>query len=310
MSVGVKRVADAYLQACRLELEALKPGNVSVHAGGHGMTAEDFILSARYSVGPLADFSQGLGRRIYTGVERTREAVGCNTNLGVILLAAPLMEAAVGKKDRPLRERLRHVLDATTVADAAWCFQAICLAAPAGLGRSDRHDVDTTPQVTLLEAMREAAGRDQIAHQYVTGYSDIFEFALPLITSGADTDVRIMTEDVYLAILAHRPDTHIRRKYGERTAEDIRRYAGSLRERLKCCATLRQRNSLLRRADRRLKRAGINPGTSADLTVSVLLVWQLVKQQIFPVTVGDRARSQTTRSAHFHQPKEKNYGYR
>jgi triphosphoribosyl-dephospho-CoA synthase len=302
MNLEVRRVANAYLQACQMELEALKPGNVSVYADGHGMTAKDFLLSAECSVGPLTDFSLGLGRRIFLGVEQTRQAVGCNTNLGVILLAAPLLQASFDHPQRPLRENLRRVLDATTVEDAHWVFRAICLAAPGGLGQSDRYDVNQTAVVGLLDAMREAAARDQLARQYATGYHDIFEFFLPLIEKGGYRDTRTMTENIFVEILAHQPDTHIRRKYGEHSAQAVQRYAGLLQQRLQRCATTRERNNLLHGADRMLKQRGINPGTSADLTVSTLLARQLETRSIFPVTTGARVFSQTAQSEFLYQP--------
>ena len=306
--------ADAYLQACRLELEAFKPGNVSVHADGHDMCAEDFILSARYSAGPLTDFKMRLGQRIYEAVKNTRQSVGCNTNLGVILLTAPLLEAFVNQQTKQsLRASLQHVLNSCTVEDADWCFKAIRLASPGGLGESDHHDVNKPPVVGLLEAMRTAAERDQIALQYTSGYADIFEFALPLLTDNTHANVRAIIEDVYLAILARWPDTHVARKFGLDKAREISRQAASLREQLKECRTEKQRNVLLRRADKAFKQAGINPGTSADLTVATLLTWQLISHQTFPVAHGDGIESQTFQSANFQQPQSQSqeiiYGY-
>lgn len=302
MNTDLQRVKDAYLQACKMELDAIKPGNVSTFADGHGMTAADFLSSAGASVDPLTDFSKGLGQRIYHAVEQTRAAVGCNTNLGVILLAAPLLEASFSGDHPTLRENLQQVLDATTVQDADWCFRAICLAAPAGLGSSNRHDVGDKASVTLLEAMREAAARDQIAEQYANGYREVFEFALPLMVQSGYSEVSTMTEDIFLAILAHQPDTHIRRKFGEHTAEEVRRNAEHLHERFKRCTSSSQRAVLLGNADHRLKKRGINPGTSADLTVATLLSWQLVRQQTFSGAVGVGEVLQTAQSAYFYQP--------
>lgn len=304
--------ADAYLQACRLELEALKPGNVSVHADGHDMSAEDFILSARNSARPLTDFKLCLGQRIYEAVKNTRQSVGCNTNLGVILLAAPLLEAFASQGKQTLRESLACVLESTRVKDADWCFQAIRLAAPAGLGTTDQHDVNRAPEVSLLTAMREAAGRDQIAYQYANNYVDIFDFTLPLLIRNDKADARTIIEDVYLAILSCWPDTHIARKFGLEKAEAISRSAAMLREELKECRSAEHRASLLQKTDRAFKQAGINPGTSADLTVATLLTWQLVSHHTFPLAQGERVQSQIFQSANFQQPQsqEINYDYR
>ena len=86
--------ADAFRAACELDVLAFKPGNVGVDSPGHGMTAQDFLTSAEVAAPHLAKRGLPLGERIYRAVEATRHAVACNTNLGIVLLAAPLIHAA------------------------------------------------------------------------------------------------------------------------------------------------------------------------------------------------------------------------
>ena len=171
----------AYLEACEAELQAFKPGNVSIHSEGHGMTVEQFRLSARRSAPWLADPHLSLGEKIFYATETTRAAVGCNTNLGIVMLAAPLLQAAhqVHRSGTPLRAALAEVLDQTTRNDADWVFQAIRLANPGGLGESSRHDVRHPALVKLQDAMREAENRDRIAFQYVNCFKDVFDLAIP-----------------------------------------------------------------------------------------------------------------------------------
>ena len=88
-----------------------------------------------------------------------------NTNLGIVLLLAPLVRArrvldAESDNATSLRDALRRVLDTTTVDDAREVYAAIRRAAPGGLGRADAQDVADEPTVTLLEVMRLAADRD------------------------------------------------------------------------------------------------------------------------------------------------------
>ena len=89
-----QRIADAYRAACLAELAALKPGNVHRFADGHGMTVADFAASAEASAPTLAAAGAGVGERVLRSVEATRQAVGMNTNLGILLLAVPLAAAA------------------------------------------------------------------------------------------------------------------------------------------------------------------------------------------------------------------------
>ena len=94
-------VAAAVWQACIEELEAPKPGNVSFASAGHGMTADDFVASARCTADVLGAPGLSLGERVLAGVRATRAAVGCNTNLGIVLLCAPLAQAALEDEPRP-----------------------------------------------------------------------------------------------------------------------------------------------------------------------------------------------------------------
>ena len=94
------QIRAAYLAACQAELQALKPGNVHVFADGHGMSVADFEASAAASAGALTDPALPVGERILRAVRRSRRAAGCNTNLGILLLCAPLAAAAAGDGGR------------------------------------------------------------------------------------------------------------------------------------------------------------------------------------------------------------------
>jgi len=277
MAGASERIAEAYALACRIELRALKPGNVHVHAAGHGMSVADFEASCDASAPEIARAGATVGQRILRAVRATRDAVGCNTNLGIVLLAAPLAQAALQEAGRPLRERLRGVLDSLTVEDAADAYQAIRLAAPGGLGESPRHDVRDTPTVTLAEAMVEAAGRDTIARQYTSAYADIFEYGLPIAVRALD---RWRSPDwtvaaVYMDFLARLPDSHVARKFGPETAEALRLRAAPYRADLLGSETPETLSGRLLSFDAALKQDGLNPGTSADLCVATIFALML-----------------------------------
>ena len=276
MSGHEDRVAAAYIKACLAELDAPKPGNVHRFAPGHRMEVEDFVRSAEASARPIAAPGVGVGARIHAAVEATLEAVGQNTNLGIILLCAPL--AAAGEApDALLRPALAEVLDGLDRADAANVFAAIAAANPGGLGRAPRHDVNAPATVTLREAMAEAGERDRIARQYVTAYEDIFSLGLPALESARrrQGDARWSTLAVYLTFLAEIPDTHIARKFGAATAETVRREAAPWRDELAATHDPASIADRLLSWDAALKSRGINPGTSADLTVATLFASSL-----------------------------------
>jgi triphosphoribosyl-dephospho-CoA synthase len=272
------RAIAAYRDVCALELAALKPGNVHRHADGHGMTVADFLRSAEVSAGPLTEPGLGLGSRIYRAVAATRAAVGCNTNLGILLLSAPLIQATLDERSPgTLRERLARVLAAADRADTDSLFRAIRLAAPGGLGRSDAHDVCTTPEASLLEVMSHAALRDRIALQYATVFADLFDRAVPLL-AGLERRWRSpawAAAGLYMDFLSRFPDTHVARKLGEESAWAVCRQAGPLANSLLHAKRPQPLRGALLALDRRLKEAGTNPGTSADLTVACLLIRRL-----------------------------------
>ena len=109
---------------------------------------------------PLSAAGTRVGTRILGAVEATFAAIGANTNLGIILLCAPL--AAAGEAETSdLRASLVKVLQDLDTDDADLAFRAIVRAAPAGLGHSARHDVFEPATVALLQAMTEAADRDR-----------------------------------------------------------------------------------------------------------------------------------------------------
>lgn len=260
-------VARAFRTACLMELRALKPGNVHVYAAGHGMAMEDFTRSADASAPYIARPNASVGTRILRSVEATIAAVGCNTNLGIILLAAPLA-AAAELPDQPLRLALGETLDTLSIEDATLALAAIQHANPAGLGTVEANDVRAPARVTLLEAMRQAADRDLVARQYATNYRDVFEVGLPTLQSSRRRwDNPWAVTSLYLTFLATHPDSHIARKFGDATAAEVTdRVRAFTRHHVAgpgCEAELLA-------LDAELKAAGLNPGTTADLTVATL----------------------------------------
>ncbi len=281
-----QQLIEIYLQACEIELQAFKPGNVSVYSAADDMTVEDFRLSARVSSEPITNPQYGLGEKIYYAVKATREAVACNTNLGIILLCAPLLQAAANlKKGENLRDGLRQIIEATTRQDADWVFKAVTLAAPAGLGESSQHDVQKPADVTLTEAMVFATDKDRIALQYATIFKDVFDFGVlrynrAFVWSG---DCGWAALAVFAAMLAHYPDSHIERKYGERYSEWIRAEMVKLERAMQAAREPEELLPVLYDLDKAFKAQKINPGTTADMTVAtvlVVLLEQLIGQEM------------------------------
>jgi triphosphoribosyl-dephospho-CoA synthase len=251
--------------ACLLEVSAPKPGNVS--PGRHFADAryEDFLASAAAIGEPLAGAgTRGIGATVRLAIESTARWTRSNTNLGIVLLLAPIARAALVEVDeadtvrlkpdttaeigsgvvsglsrtvrdseagsgfsRTLRCRLARVLDETSVDDAREVYAAIRRAAPGGLGQADAQDVANEPTLPLVDVMRLAADRDGIAREYATVFDATFGTGVPALEQarGAGLSWDDAVVEVFLTLLAAAPDTHVARRGGTALAADVSRQA-------------------------------------------------------------------------------------
>ena len=269
-----EEIAAAAQLACLLEVSAPKPGNVSPERHFHDTRYEDFLASA-VAIGPaLARAGERpLGATIREAVEATARWTRSNTNLGIVLLLAPLARAAA-RSGGGLRSRVAAVLAETTVADAADAYAAIRRARPGGLGAASAEDVSAPPTVTLREAMALAAERDAVAREYVTDFGLTFGVGAPALAEarGRGLGWSDATVECFLGLLGAVPDTHVARKLGGAEAE---RLSARAREVVAAGGTARpEGRAALAAFDAELRdaRNTRNPGTTADLTCAALLV--------------------------------------
>ena len=260
--------------ACLLEASAPKPGNVSPGRDFADTTFEDFLLSAAV-IGPAFGRSRevGVGETILEAVRDTRRLVRANTNLGIVLLLAPLARAA-GEEGGPLRARLSRVLAGLTVADARAAYAAIRLANPGGLGRAEAQDVREEPTLTLREAMLLAAERDAIAREYVQDYDVTFRLGVPAVglARAAGLGWAVAALEAYLRVLSEVPDTLIARKEGLPVAQAVSARAREVVAAGEPGSAARARAT--EAFDSELRSAGNrrNPGATADLVAAALFV--------------------------------------
>jgi triphosphoribosyl-dephospho-CoA synthase len=276
MSISRVDVGRAAQAACLLEASSPKPGNVNRYFDFSDTTLEDFMMSA-VMIGRAMQRAHltSVGKTVQQTVRDTRSMVPRNTNLGIILLFAPLAKAVHEAGD--LRSSIQNVLGALTVEDARDVYRAIRLAAPGGLGKVSVYDVEDHVDITLLESMNLAQDRDAVAKEYVTNFAITFELACPsletFLKEGYDFPAAVV--QLYLTILAEVPDTLIARKRGFQVALGVSHRAAMVlkaggisspagREELKKFdGTLRSQENTL------------NPGTTADLTAAAIFTYLL-----------------------------------
>jgi len=282
-SAGAAR--RAFVDACALDVQARKPGNVSEASPGHRMHAGLFLESAAAAAGPLCEPGARVGARIEAATRATWRVVRCNTNLGIVLLCAPIVAAhELAGSGRPLRAALGDVLDGLDVDDARAAYRAIALARPAGLGSAPQQDVHDVPTIGLGAAMALAADRDRVARQYAHAYADVVD---PGVAAFGETFARARRDGepaqaaairavqaVFLEFVAAFPDSHIARRNGDAAAHSVMAEAHPWRERARRGEPL-DADPAWAAWDESLKARGLNPGTSADLCVATALLARL-----------------------------------
>jgi triphosphoribosyl-dephospho-CoA synthase len=265
---------DAATLACLWEASAPKPGNVYPGANFDDVTFDDFVSSARI-VGPILERTPelGVGPTILEAVRATKHAVGTNTNLGTLLLLAPLAAVPL---DTPFAPGIERVLTELTLEDTRFVYEAIRTSGAGGLGSAREADVfaDAAPSLHLIDAMRLAANIDLIARQYTSNFAGVLSGTAVWIIDGVSRGWPLNDAIVHghLRQIARHGDSLIRRKCGPATSDEARRRAAN------ALAKGGPGDSAYERAvadfDQWLREDGHrrNPGTSADLIAAGLFV--------------------------------------
>ena len=270
--------------ACIWEATAAKPGNVYRGADFDDLTYADFLTSATV-IGPIIDRTpeQGVGATILAAVAATRAAVATNTNLGMVLLIAPLAAIPHGL---PLSEHIEQTLAALDYEDTCHVYEAIPLSQPGGMGEVAEADVHQPPPagLTLRAAMAMAADRDLIARQYVNGFVEVFRTADRIERHVADRQP--LGEAIviaFLELLAAEPDSLIARKGGAEAAQEVSQHATTIldsrRHGDEAFHAMRAEYDFWLRADGHRR----NPGTTADVIAAALFVLLRENRLAWPV---------------------------
>ena len=152
---GRYEIATAIRTACIWEATSRKVGNVHRYADFAETTYLGFVLSAGEISDRLAGvFSSEVQMRKATGrigaiiseaTWATSQVALSNTNLGMILLLAPLAGVWVEPGSGYRRRDLELVLSKLSVEDTRRVYEAIRLARPGGLGEVPDQDVKDEP---------------------------------------------------------------------------------------------------------------------------------------------------------------------
>lgn len=278
--------------AITLEASACKLGNVHPNASFVDMKYDDFLRSA-IAIGPTFDQRGKLsvGKLILESVIATQQSVGVNTNLGTLLLMAPVAiafrtwgnpssnEAPFPERFAALREKTIHTLDRLTPNDSRDVYAAIRHAAPGGMGNTEKLDVHQAAAPTdLLEAMRVVAEIDQVAHTYCSRFEFLFDEVVPQLQLALKHcgDINHGIRLFQIRWLAQYGDSLVHRKLGKHENDLLRKKSKQLLEIFDAENQQLTEHFEKRwaRLDRWMRETGHrrNPGTTADLIAAGLFV--------------------------------------
>jgi triphosphoribosyl-dephospho-CoA synthase len=286
-----KRIARLVQEACIREACAPKPGNVNRNHDFSDTSLEDFLVSA-VAIGHAFENAArvSVGQTVWQATMNRRRQVRSNTNLGIILLLAPLVKASLAAVENSeaggqanlgkVRECLHAVLQSLTVEDARLVYAAIRAVNPGGLGRVREQDVHEEPSVTLLEAMQLAGDRDSVASEYVTEFEITYSIGLPSLGEALSKGINFSDAVVqaFLTILSRVPDTLIARKNGAETAGQVSRRAEEVLNQGGIYSSRGRENILEFDSALRDSSHKLNPGTTADLTAAAVFLALLEKE--------------------------------
>ena len=258
--------------ACIWESTARKPGNVHRFRDFDDLTYLDLVTSAA-AIAPVLERAceHSIGQTVLAGVRATRQVVATNSNLGILLLMAPLASV---REAVALQVGLEAALTGLDIEDSCHVYEAIRMATPGGLGRTDAQDVRSQPTLPLRQIMALAADRDLVARQYTNGFREVFESGVPELERGLRETQSLEGAIIKcaLCLMADDPDTLIARKRGVAEAEHASHWARRILD-LSWPYAPESREAFAS-FDAWLRAAGHgrNPGTTADLVTACLFV--------------------------------------
>lgn len=258
--------------SCVMEVMCPKPGNVGPGRPFKYINDVMFLASALGLAEAFGAEGASVGVMAEGAARAAKLRTGRNTNLGMILLLAPLVKASA--RGEATRADVREVLESLTDDDSRGVCEAIRIASPEGLGGSERYDVrgETPP---IVDAMRYASRWDSVAREYASGYEITFERTSPRLAAywSEGRGLKICVLQTYLGLLAELPDTLIERKLGRAAAEKVSTGASEVLAR--GGAFTREGQEMIAAFDVSLAHPNnlYNPGTTADLIAAGLFVF-------------------------------------
>ena len=274
------QVKMAFEYACKLDVFSVKPGNVFHGHPAYGMTHKDFLQSSMACSDVICEQNMDIGEKILECIRSSMDVVGCNTNLGIILLCVPIVEALYMDKDHKfLQSNLEKVINSINEKQTKNIYKAINLAKAGGMDSKDKFDLNDnkSKDFTLLEAMNFASSYDFIAGEYSNNFDNIINTIsvnwrnyFKLMGNGESA-----TTATFLKLISSNPDSLIARKHGLDKAKEVSERFKTIADEYCASKNPNNLNNQLLLLDSELKIQGLNPGTTADVVVASIFLNRL-----------------------------------
>lgn len=272
-----------------------KPGNVHRTRNFPDMVFEDFLMSGvaigdsmrkaaqrgeNYGANSKELDKIEIGKLILEAVVETDKWVANNTNLGIIMLLTPLCAAAgMSNSIDEIPYNIDNILRATTPTDAVNLYDAINIAEAGGMGVQKELDVSSEhakkelidKNINMYDILDLSSQWDMLANEITRTMPITFELGYPTFKEvKKEHGINKATVQTFLIILSIYPDTLIARKYGLDTAQEVSVDASLI---IKEGGALTDKGmDMLVDFDEDLVQKNLNPGTTADLTASSVMV--------------------------------------
>ena len=178
-----------------------------------------------------------------------------------------------------LQDNMDNIMRATTPLDAANLYDAINIADAGGMGEKDELDVgseDAKSQlidkgINMYDVLDLSAQWDMLAYELTKAMPITFEIGYPTFNGVKQTStINNATVQTFLTILSIYPDTLIARKYDVETAQKVSEDARLI---IAEGGILSDKGvDMINDFDKDLVKKSLNPGTTADLTASSVMV--------------------------------------
>lgn len=273
-----------------------KPGNVHRTRDFHDMVFEDFIISGIVigdTIREAASFGSeinnsisfkeaNIGKYILKAVKETDKWIANNTNLGIIMLITPIaISAAISNSIDELRENIHNIIVNSTVIDTIALYEAIGIADAGGMGEQKEFSVTSDDAIkeliennlNIFDVLNISSSWDSLAKELTNKMPVTFDIGYPIFSKlNKEYSTNLATITTFLTILSEVPDTLISRKYGDEKALEVSNLAREVLDSMDTDEDLNTFNKKIKDFDDFLFENKLNPGTTADLTASSIMV--------------------------------------